>query len=263
MDEQIKSRFTTYFNKLPKDVQDAFYGLHIDSFVAQHKEMQPLEDWQKFAVENDIIFTFVGLSEPAMLATRIRADAEISRERAENIARIIENEILLPNAHILDQVFDTIGESEPQIPVPDGVARQPSPVNTAVHDTYREPIDDARPPHTNKMQTASRQNGTIRSDSMMRPPAAAQNMKQPGASPIPSIRTMSTDMEQPKNSLDIFGERLAKPVSTPVEQTVLEEKKSAVPSKPQETSVAVPKKETLPAASQAPKGHDPYREPIN
>jgi hypothetical protein len=73
---------------------------------------------------------------------------------------------------------------------------------------------------------------------------------------------MQTD-SKPSNSLDIFSERLSKPVSTPVEQTVIEEEKTkpapaAPPAKPKE----IPRKEVSPAAP-SPSGHDPYREPID
>lgn len=247
MDQGTKEQLWEHFNKLPEEVRKTFPALNISQKLEAIPDVQPLSEDQKVMIKNEIILIFLGLRSPFELTTNIKYGAEIARERAENITHAIERTILSPNMHLLEQVFDTQDNEEPKRVVTDGIERREPSATVSHVDMYRESVDDAE---------SDKKGERI-------PLKAVPDVTRNRQVPSP-IRTMSTDMEQPKNSLDIFRERLAKPVSTPVEQTVLEEKGSTAQTpKPQRNAEVMPKKEAVPPASSAPKGHDPYRESIN
>lgn len=112
MDNELQQQLNKIFNELPKLAKDAFTSLDLDNEFKKIREIDPLDEYKRNALKNEIFYIFLGLKNAQDLAINIKMGVEVTLERAKNIAAQVENNILLPNIEILKMIFDTPKEGE-------------------------------------------------------------------------------------------------------------------------------------------------------
>ena len=105
MEKNTKQLIQSQFKSLPSDVQESILSLDLGKSLKAITEMQPLEENQLTAIENEVMLIFLGFDDVVSLTTNIKYSAEISRERAEKIARAIQQKIFIPHAAVLEKVL--------------------------------------------------------------------------------------------------------------------------------------------------------------
>lgn len=121
MNDAIKKILEEQFKALPKSVQNAIASGKIDEQfkVLAEKHKLHLDQWQ--ALENQIMLTVLGLSEPDALVENITKEVVIARERAQEIVDDIATTVFKPIRE----------ELERQLEHPDAQAKEVSEVEAA------------------------------------------------------------------------------------------------------------------------------------
>lgn len=249
MNQDTEKELVAYFNSLPQEMQGAFRSLNLTQRLQSIPDMQPLQDNQKTMIRNEIVLTFIGLRNIPELTTNIKYSADISRDRAERIARIIERDIFIPNMSLLERTFG----------VKEAIKNTQETVSSA-------PIDGIKPGQSQPTSTTQPQRQPQRIYVPEVPGTIPEQKPQPAPQPQPKqVRGPYDPYKEPfaenektsvvgdthpstpaPHSLEVFRERLTKQVSAPVEQVILAEKKKERPAPATKEELA----------------KDPYRETI-
>ena len=125
MNTENSQKVKNQFKSLPKNVQEKFLSLDLTAELAKIPDAEPLQEKQKIAIENEIAGVFLGFSDLQEFTTVIKHQAEIARERAENISKALMINLFTPNAHILEQIYGTVKKESSGVPkkVTDGVVQ--------------------------------------------------------------------------------------------------------------------------------------------
>lgn len=102
MNAETKKILQTRFQELPPAIQEKILAIDLSSELSRIVETTLLQKEQLIALENEILFVFLGFDDVANLTTNIAHSTDITRERAEKFSRAIKQQILLPNAEIVD-----------------------------------------------------------------------------------------------------------------------------------------------------------------
>jgi len=103
MDENTKKIIKEQFKILPDSLKKVIESGGIERILTTLTESQPLQDHQRIAIENEIMLVLLGFEEFSIFATNIKHSAQISRERAERITKLIYREIIIPNQAALNR----------------------------------------------------------------------------------------------------------------------------------------------------------------
>ena len=132
--------------ELPKELRAVIYSDEFAHALSTITEGHPLQEHQRVASENEVLLVILGLESPGSLVTNIRHRAQISRDRAEKIVKVANENILFPHQEILGAAFlnrdKEIGsrESERIIPAGSSGENKNRPHHEYAVDPYHEPI---------------------------------------------------------------------------------------------------------------------------
>ncbi|MBU6430843.1 hypothetical protein KGQ29_00480 [Patescibacteria group bacterium] len=104
--DNTKEILRTQFNKLPKDIQNAIMSVNLRSKMELIARKNNLHIDQAQILENETVFVMLGLEHPSDLVENIVKNLEISEEKAEAIAKDINNEIFLKIRESLKKIFE-------------------------------------------------------------------------------------------------------------------------------------------------------------
>ena len=102
MDENTKKIIKEQFRTLPDNVKKVITSIKVEVILNTLTEGHPLQEHQRIAIENEIMLVLLGLEDFSSFTTNITHGAQISRERAERITKLINREIFIPNQSILN-----------------------------------------------------------------------------------------------------------------------------------------------------------------
>jgi len=108
MNTETNKILQTRFQELPPAVREKILAIDLSSELTRIVETTLLQKEQLIAIENEILFVFLGFDDVTSLTTNIAHSADITRERAEKYSRAIQQQIFLPNAEIIDYAHKTL-----------------------------------------------------------------------------------------------------------------------------------------------------------
>jgi len=141
MNDEAKKLLQKTLSELPQELRDLLTSKNFADTLSVVTEGHPLQDHQRIAVENEIMLVLLGLESPKGLVTNIRHRAQISRDRAEKIVKVINENILIPNKEVLESAF--LNRDKERESNKDGgsvTEDKKKPSHEYAVDPYREPI---------------------------------------------------------------------------------------------------------------------------
>jgi len=208
-----------YFHELPEDIQNRVVEIDVHAILERSEDYQPLQPVQKTTIENNVYLALLGLVELMDFVTVMKLEAEIARDRAERINKIIESDIFAPNEDIIRFVFDDVSEQEAgkesaqtpptQTPEPLGVIHNDVPIPQKKE---REQMG-----HEIPLTDINKKKSEPKPDHPIVAPAPAE------VKPAAKEQVLQTPVPQKRGEEDIFKKRLQQPIHTPTKESQVDE----------------------------------------